>query len=141
MLFPSLLLVLFSSALAWECPEVTPSVCGEDELTCDRGYHNYCWTGDYCLPARSVCPQACYTSSWSYSQCSPSHQLTCESWVGHCKYGEYCMEAIAGQVCPPSCRLESPAICLDTDVVCDLGYDEGCWLGQSCMPAGSECPQ
>ena len=43
--------------------------------------------------------------------------------------------------CSPSCKIENPAICLDTDVICDNGYEEGCLLGQSCLPAGSECPQ
>ena len=140
MLIPFLLLVLSSSVLGWNCPEVTPSVCGDDEVTCDKGTHNYCWTGDYCLPAGSVCPEPCFTTTGWSSTCH-SGQLTCESWRGHCKMLEYCIANIPGQVCPPSCKIENPAVCLDTDVICDAGNDDdGCWLGQSCLPAGSTCP-
>merc|ERR1719250_139508 len=44
-------------------------------------------------------------------------------------------------VCPVACYTPEPSMCVATDMVCDMGMDSnGCWMGDYCMPAGSECP-
>ena len=128
------------------CNEPAPAICNPTEVRCDRGTttagkDEFCWQGDYCLPEGSICPwymQYCYVPK--PITCDGDYSVKCEKWHGGCKNYEWCMAN--GSVCPPSCKIEEPAICNSkTDVVCDNGYDEnGCWLGESCLPIGSACP-
>merc|ERR1712154_177597 len=45
-----------------------------------------------------------------------------------------------GSVCPPVCHHPAPSNCLDNEIRCDSGTDQGCWIGDYCMPKGSVCP-
>merc|ERR1712203_449573 len=38
------------------------------------------------------------------------------------------------------CEDPLPVECGQTDTSCDMGTHDGCWLGDFCMPEGSECP-
>merc|ERR1712111_330003 len=47
----------------------------------------------------------------------------------------------AGSLLAQDCPLPPPSVCTNGDITCDMGVgSDGCWLGDYCMPAGSECP-
>merc|ERR1712241_77664 len=99
-----------------ECNPPMPSECAEGEISCDNGSYADCWMGDFCMPEGSICPTSCNTPA--ASQCMAG-----------------------GSVCPVACYPPLASECATTDIIGDMGVDEdGCWLGDYCMPEGSECP-
>merc|ERR1712029_569139 len=47
----------------------------------------------------------------------------------------------AGSLLAQDCPLPPPSVCTNGDITCDMGVgSDGCWMGDYCMPAGSECP-
>merc|ERR1712020_653486 len=38
------------------------------------------------------------------------------------------------------CNPPLPSECAEGDISCDMGSYADCWMGDFCMPAGSECP-
>merc|ERR1712018_482144 len=98
-----------------------------------------CWNGDYCAPNGTVCPPVCHDPM--PSQCMEG-ELTCDmGHYGGCWMGDFCHEDKDGFQCPPVCNWPAHSICQEGEVLCDMGIDANyCWMGDYCMPAGSECP-
>merc|ERR1712158_237732 len=104
-----------------------------------HGSYNGCWKGDICMPEGSVCPMACYNPM--PSQCMEG-EITCDmgTYAG-CWMGDFCHYADEGFQCPPVCNIPAPSICQEGEIMCDMGIDANyCWMGDYCMPEGSECP-
>merc|ERR1712051_397714 len=122
-----------------ECPTPTIGNCSTTDYRCDLGSVGSCWLGSFCMPEGSICPLACNTPA--PSNCSAG-ELTCDIGVyGGCWMGDFCHEDKDGFQCPPVCNIPAPSICQDGEIMCDMGIDaDYCWMGDYCMPAGSECP-
>merc|ERR1711934_1168492 len=121
------------------CNDPAPSQCQESEIICDMGSSQGCWNGDYCAANGTVCPPVCHDPM--PSQCKEG-ELTCD--MGHysgCWFGDFCHEDKDGFQCPPVCNWPAPSVCKNGEILCDMGIDaDYCWMGDYCMPAGSECP-
>merc|ERR1712154_602121 len=104
-----------------------------------HGISHGCWNGDYCAANGTVCPPVCHDPM--PSQCKEG-ELTCD--MGHyngCWFGDFCHEDKNGFQCPPVCNWPAHSVCQDGEILCDMGIDaDYCWMGDYCMPAGSECP-
>merc|ERR1712154_304120 len=137
-----------------ECPEPTIGNCSATDYGCDLGFTAGCWMGSFCMPEGSICPMICNTPA--PSNCAAG-EIVCDMgsydgcWkgdycllMGHyngCWFGDFCHEDKNGFQCPPVCNWPAHSVCQDGEILCDMGIDaDYCWMGDYCMPAGSECP-
>merc|ERR1712088_115065 len=132
-----------------ECPPPPmPAECRGSDIRCDMGSYAGCWMGDYCMPEGYICPIACHTPA--PAMCGEGEILCDMGIVDTCWLGNYCMPQ--GSECPPAapatgpspvptvCKPPMPSNCSTTDISCDMGTFDGCWMGDYCMPVGSVCP-
>ena len=117
-----------------ECYTACPQTCNENQASCDMGYYNGCWQGNYCSDSYGDCPATCY------AMCNyDAGEEYCDMGYddNQCWMGSYCAQpwGECPAICPTYCDWEAG------ETYCDHPYDSnGCWMGNYCAPAGEECP-
>ena len=133
------------------CPEFVPDECRwggahggeqlpleEHEYWCGKLDADGCPTNDGCILKYSNMTgyhgNKCY--NWCPVYCDETEVL-CPGliWDG-CPSADYCKPADVG--CPTVCPPTTDVQCGPDEFYCDMGWDNGCWMGSFCF--AEECP-